>query len=152
DVYVGEGFTTTLSFLSADNDRAPMQFYELSKQLGDILKKIKPSNCWEENFNIENIEGEPVIINGRNYTQYKIYEATFYPLNTKPIVFPSVPLEMIKYKVAKDPSFFGQNRQLGFKTFYTREKRVTVKELPPHPLRDAVAVGDYRLDERLNRN
>jgi hypothetical protein len=152
EIYVGEGFTTTLSFLAADNDRAPMQFYELSKQLGEILKKIKPPNCWEENFNIENIEGDPVIINGRNYTQYKIYEATFYPLNTKSIVFPSVPLEMIKYKVAKDPSFFGQNRQLGFKTFYSREKRVAVKELPPHPMRDAVAVGDYRLDERLNRN
>jgi hypothetical protein len=57
---------------------------------------------------------------------------------------------MIKFKVAKNPSFFGQNRKEDFKTFYSKEKTVKVKELPPHPLRDAVAVGDYRMDERLN--
>jgi hypothetical protein len=152
EVYVGEGFTTTLSFLVADNNRAPMQFYELGKQLADILKKIKPSNCWEENFNIENIEGEPIEINGKGYTRYRVYQAAFYPLNNKPIVFPSVPLEMIKFKVAKNPSFFGQNRQEDFKTFYSKPRTVRVKDLPPHPLRDAVAVGDYRLEEKLGRN
>jgi hypothetical protein len=150
EVYVGEGFTTTLSFLVADNNRAPMQFYELGKQLSDILKKVKPSNCWEENFNIENIEGEPIEIHGKGYTQYKIYEATFYPLNSKPIVLPSVALEMIKFKVAKNPSFFGQNRKEDFKKFYTKEKTIKVKELPPHPLRDLVAVGDYHVEERIN--
>lgn len=150
EVYLGEGFTTTLSFLVADNNRAPMQFFELGRQLADILKKLKPANCWEENFNIENIEGEHIEINGKGYTQYKIYQATFYPLNTQPVVFPSVGLEMIKFKVAKNPSFFGQNRQEDFKTFYSRTKTIPVKELPPHPLKDAVAVGDYRLDEKIS--
>lgn len=149
EVYVGEGFTTTLSFLVADNNRAPMQFHDLGKQLSDILKKLRPSNCWEENFNIENIEGESIEINNKYYTQYKIYQATFYPLNTQPIIFPSVGLEMIKFKVAKNPSFFGQNRQEDFKTFYSTPKTVKVKELPPHPLRESVAVGSYRLDEKL---
>lgn len=149
EVYVGEGFTTTLSFLVADNNRAPMQFHDLGKQLSDILKKLRPSNCWEENFNIENIEGEPIEINNKFYTQYKIYQATFYPLNTQPIVFPSVGLEMIKFKVAKNPSFFGQNRQEDFKTFYSSPKTIKVKELPPHPLKEAVAVGNYHLDEKL---
>lgn len=152
EVYVGEGFTTTLSFLVADNNRAPMQFYDLGKQLADILKKLKPSNCWEENFNIENIEGESITIDGKGYTQYKIYQATFYPLNTKPVVFPSVGLDMIKFKVAKNPSFFGQNRQEDFKKFYSKPKTIRVKELPPHPLRDVVGVGDYHLDERIATN
>lgn len=149
EVYVGEGFTTTLSFLVADNNRAPMQFYDLGKQLGTILKKLKPANCWEENFSIENIEGELITINGKGYTQYKIYQASFYPLNAQPIEFPSVGLEMIKFKVAKNPSFFGQNRQEDFKTFYSKSKTVKVKELPPHPLQESVAVGDYRLEERI---
>jgi hypothetical protein len=152
EVYVGEGFTATLSFLVADNNRAPMQFHELGKQLADILKKLKPSSCWEENFNIESIEGEPIEINGKNYTQYKIYQATFYPLNNQPVEFPSAGLEMIKFKVAKNPSFFGQNRKEDFKTFYSKAKTVKVKELPPHPLRDQVAVGDYRLEEKLEKN
>lgn len=150
EVYVGEGFTSTLSFLVADNNRAPMQFYDLGRQLSEILKKLKPSNCWEENFNIENIEGEPVEINGKGYTQYKIYQAAFFPLNEQPVEFPSVSLEMIKFKVAKNPSFFGQNRKEDFKTFNSRPKTITVKALPPHPLKESVAVGDYRMEERLN--
>jgi hypothetical protein len=150
EVYVGEGFTATLSFLVADNNRAPMQFYELGKQLTDILKKLKPANCWEENFNIENIEGEHIEVNGKGYTQYKIYQATYYPLNTQPVNFPSVGLEMIKYKVAKNPSFFGQNRQEDFKTFYSKPITVKVKELPAHPLKNSVAVGKYRLDEQIS--
>jgi hypothetical protein len=150
NVYVGEGFNTTLSFYVSEDNRAPLQFHDLARQLSDILKKIKPDDCWEENFNIENIEGESVIINDKQYTQYKIYQATFYPLNAEPIVFPSVGLEMIKYKVAKNPSFFGQNRKEDFKTFYSKSKKVNVKELPPHPLKDVVAVGDYKLTENMS--
>lgn len=150
EVYVGEGFTTSISFFVADKNRAPLSFHDLAHQLGDILKKIKPTNCWEENFEIENVQGQSVTINGEYYTQYKLYEATFYPLNTKPIEFPSVGLKLIKFKVAKNPSFFGQNQKEDFKTFYSKPKSVKVKELPPHPLRDKVAVGDYRLDERIS--
>jgi hypothetical protein len=149
EVYTGQGFNATLSFFVSEDNRAPLQFYELGKQLSDILKKVKPANCWEENFNIENIEGESVKIGGKDFTQYKIYQATYYPLNTESIVFPSVGLEMIKYKVAKNPSFFGQNRKEDFKTFYSKPKRVNVKELPPHPLRDMVAVGNYQLYENM---
>jgi len=150
EIYVGEGFTATLSFLVADNNRAPMQFHELGKQLSEILKKLKPSNCWEENFNIENIEGEHIDISGKGYTQYKIYQAAFYPLNAQTLNFPSVGLEMIKFKVAKNPTFFGQNRQEDFKTFYSKPRTIRVKELPPHPLRNSVAVGDYKLAEQFS--
>ena len=150
EVYLGEGFTTTLAFYVAEENQAPLQFYDLGKQLTDILKEIKPSNAWEENFNIENINGSPVTINGKSYTQYKIYQATFYPLNLEPIRFPSVPLKMIKYKVAKNPSFFGRRRQEDFKTFEAKPKEVKVKDLPPHPLKDKVAVGDYRLEEAIS--
>ena len=150
EVYVGEGFTTTLAFYVAEENQAPLQFYDLGKQLTDILKLIKPSNAWEENFNIENINGSPVSIGDKNYTQYKIYQATFYPLNLEPIKFPSVPLEMIKYLVAKNPSFFGRRRQEDFKTFKTKPKEVKVKDLPPHPMKAEVAVGDYQLEEAIS--
>jgi len=149
-VRVGEGFTATLSFFVSDNNKAPMQFHDLGTQLGKILKKIKPSNCWEENFNIENIEGKVVKINDQGYTQYIIYQANFYPLNSETVAFPSVSLEMIKFKVAKNPSFFGQNRQQDFKTFFSKPKTVIIKELPPHPLKNSVAVGNYRLEEDIS--
>ncbi|MGB3778707.1 MAG: BatD family protein [Tunicatimonas sp.] len=151
EVYLGEGFTTTLGLYLFEEDQAMFQFpSDLGAQLTEILKKIKPSNAWEENFNIENINGTPVTINGKRYTQYKIYQATFYPLNLEPIEFTSVPLTMIKYRVAKNPSFFGRRRQADNKTFSTQPKTVRVKDLPPHPLKDAVAVGNYQLDESVS--
>lgn len=149
EVYVGEGFTATLSFYVAEDNRARLQFHDLGKQLTDILKKVKPNNCWEENFNIENIEGESILINNKEYTQYKIYQATYYPLNEETIEFPKVGLEMIKYKVAKNPSFFGQNTKEDFKTFYSNPKSVKVKALPPHPMKDFAAVGNYQLYEEM---
>ena len=152
EVYTGEGFTTKLSFYVAESNKAPLQFFELGEQLTDILKKLRPEACWEENFNIENIEGETVEIGGKTYTEYKIYQAAFFPLNQQSITFPAVGLKMIKFKVAKNPSFFGQNRQEDFKTFYSKPVTVKVKELPPHPLRESVAVGNFRLEENISTN
>jgi len=150
EVYVGEGFTATLAFYVAESNRAEMRFYDLSNQITEIVKKVKPSNCWEENFSIDQIVGDPITIGGRNYTQYKIYQTSYYPLTAQDIEFPSVGLKMIKYKVAKNPSFFGRNRQEDYETFYSKSKTVKVRELPAHPLIDQVAVGNYRLDEELS--
>ncbi|MGB3616786.1 MAG: BatD family protein [Catalinimonas sp.] len=148
-VYVGEGFTVTLAFYVAETNQADMRFHELGQQLGGILKKLRPANCWEENFNIEAIQPRPITLNGRSYRQFKIYQATFYPLNAEPIQFPSIGLKMIKYEVARNPSFFGRNRREDFKMFYTSPKIVGVRELPPHPRRDRVAVGSFSLKEQI---
>jgi len=150
EVYLGEGFNTSLAFYVSEQNRADLEFYDMSKQLTDILKKIRPSNCWEENFNVENIKREQVTIKDRRYQKYLIYQATFFPLNTEPIEFPSVGLKLIKYRMAKNPSFFGPSRQEDFKTFYTQTKSVSVKELPEHPLKNEVAVGDYQLVEQIS--
>ncbi len=151
EVFIGEGFTATLAFYVAESNRAPLQFYDLGRQLSEILKTIKPANCWEENYNIEQINGQPITINGKAFTQYKIYQGAFYPLNDEVIHFPSVGLELIKYKVAKNPTFFGQNRKESFKTFNSKAQKVVVKQLPPHPLKDAVAVGHFKLQEKIDK-
>lgn len=150
EVYTGEGFNTVLAFYVAENNRAAMDWYDINRQFTEIVQKLKPKNCWEENFNIESIEARAVTINNKPYTQYKIYQATYYPLIPGQVDFPSVSLEMIKYKVAKNPSFFSPNRQRDFKKFYSKPKTVRVKELPPHQLRNVAAVGNYRLTENLN--
>jgi len=150
EVYLGEGITVTLAFYVSESNRAPLQFYEPARQLSDILKDIKPANCWEENYNIDDLNSVQVTINNKRYSQYKIYQATYFPLNTEDIEFPSVPFKMIKYKVAKNPSFFGRNRKEDFKTFYSKPRKVSVVELPPHPLKDVVSVGNYRLEDELS--
>ncbi len=150
EVYVGEGFTATLAFYVAESNRAEMRFFDLANQITEIVKTVKPPNCWEENFSIDQITGDPVEIGGRNYTRYKIYQTSYYPLTLQDIDFPSVGLKMIKYKVAKNPSFFGRNRQEDYETFYSQPKKVLVKDLPAHPLKEQVAVGNYRLDEKIS--
>ncbi|MCS6974625.1 MAG: BatD family protein [Cyclobacteriaceae bacterium] len=149
EVYVGEGFNAVLAFYVAEDNQAAMDWYDINRQFTEILKKLKPKNCWEENFGIESIEGRSVEINKKAYTQFKIYQATYYPLAAEPVEFPEIALEMIKYKIAKNPSFFSPNRQRDFKTFYSKPKTVRVKELPPHPLRNIAAVGNYRLKESV---
>lgn len=149
-VYVGEGFTATLAFYISNENRAPLSFHDLGSQLGKIVKKLKPENCWEENFEIVSVRREDVRLNGKSYAKYKLYQARFYPLNTEPVRFPRVGLKMIKYKVAKRPSFFGRRQQEDFKTYYTQAKTVEVKDLPPHPLKEKVAVGDYQLREEIS--
>ncbi len=150
EVYVGEGFTATLAFYVSDQNRARLSFYETGKQVAELIKEIRPKNCWEENFNIDKIDGERVSINNKMHTEYKIFEARFFPLNSDPVEFPSVDLKMIKYKEAKNPSFFSSNRQEDFKTYSSRAKTVKVKPLPPHPLRENVAVGRYTLKEEVS--
>lgn len=65
-VFIGESFTATLAFYISESNKAQMNFHELGKQMQEIIKKLKPSNCWEENFGIEEIQPEQVEINGKN--------------------------------------------------------------------------------------
>ncbi len=150
EIFAGEGFNLNLAFYMSEQNQAPFQFYEAGKQLDAVLKKLKPNNAWEENFNITTIEPESVEINGKRWIRYKVYEASFFPFSEGTIEIPRVPWEMIKYKVAKNPTFFGANRQEDFKTFYSNPQTITVKPLPPHPLKNEVSVGVFQLRENIS--
>ena len=149
EVYVGEGFNVVMAFYMSEDNQAPFNFHEAGRQLENIIKKIKPTNAWEENFNITNIEPEQVEINGKRWTRFKVYESTFYPFNEGRINIPSVPWEMIKYRIAKNPSFFGNNRLEDYKTFYSAARNIDVKPLPPHPLKGQMSVGEFQLRENF---
>ncbi|WP_114751560.1 BatD family protein [Pleomorphovibrio marinus] len=149
EVYVGEGFNVSMAFYMSETNQAPFTFHEPGKQLEKIINEIKPSNAWEENFNITSIQPEKVDFNGKRWTKLKVYQATFFPFNAGEISFPTVEWEMIKYKVARNPSFFGSNRLQDFKTFYSQPKTIKVKSLPPHPLKNEVSVGSFQLRENF---
>ncbi|MEB2774803.1 BatD family protein [Algoriphagus sp. D3-2-R+10] len=150
EVYQGEGFNISLAFYMSESNQAQFNFHEPGRQLDDILKAIKPTNAWEENFNISNIDRELVTINGKRWSRFKVYEATFFPFSEGEIVIPRIPWEMIKYKIAKNPTFFGANRQEDFKTFYSSPKTIIVKPLPPHPLKNEVSVGQFQIRENIS--
>ena len=145
--YVGEGFTITLAFYVADNNTAELGFETNNgAQIAAIIKKIKPENCWEESFGMVEIQQNPVGIKGKKYMQYKIYQATFYALNNRPINFPSVNFHLQKFITEKN----GQ-KKASTVTFSTLPIRIVAKELPPHPLRNEVSVGQFSWKESLDK-
>lgn len=150
EIFAGEGFNLNVAFYMSEQNQAPFQFHEPGRQLDAILKELKPNSVWEENFNITTIEPEMVTINDKKWIRYKVYEASFFPFSEGTIEIPRVPWEMIKYRVAKNPSFFGANRQEDFKTFYSNPQTVVVKPLPPHPLKNEVNVGVFQLRENIS--
>lgn len=149
EVYAGEGVNVTLSFLVAEDNRAELDFYDLGTQLANIVKQMKPSNCWEENFGIEEIVPRKVKIGKKLYTEYPIYQATLFPLVARSFVIPAMKLNMVSYKVAGNPTFFGAQRKEEIKPFYSKPLEIKVKELPPHPLKGQVSVGRFALTGNL---
>lgn len=149
EIFVGEGVNVVLYFYLAEQDQRLLDFYDFANQINGILRQLKQSHVWEETFDFTEITPENVTVQGEPYLRFKLYEAVLYPITPKSLSFPQLQLQMIKYKVAKNPTLLTQDRQEGFKTFFSRPREVQVKELPPHPLRDVVPVGDYRLQEQL---
>lgn len=151
EVFVGEGVNVALYFYLAEQDQRLLDFYDFANQINAILRQLKQPNAWEETFEFTEITPENVTVEGQPYLRFKLYEAVLYPIKAQDLNFPQLQLKMLKYKVAKNPSLLTQDRQEGYKTFFSREKDVKVKELPLHPLRDVVPVGNYRLRERLSK-
>ncbi|MCF0056543.1 BatD family protein [Dyadobacter sp. CY356] len=142
-VFMREGFALGISLYVAENAPIQMDFYQVNVQLQSILKKIRPVGCWEENVGIEEIAKRRIEIGGRKYTEFNLYQAQFFPMTLQDIIFPSVTLEML---VGSGKA--GEGKVL--KSFRSKVVKVNVKPLPPHPLKDQVAVGQYKLFERLS--
>ena len=146
-VYVGEGFAVTLSFYVAKNNAVEMQFYDLDTQIPEILKKVKPLNCWEENFGITEPQISEVNIKGKVYDEYRLYQAVFFPINNQPIIFSPVGLNMLNFKPGKS----GEKLKV-YQTFSTQSITVLVEELPTHPRRNEATVGAFHLEESIGNN
>jgi hypothetical protein len=140
-VFMREGFALGMSLYVAENAPVQMDFYQVNTQLQAILKRLRPVGCWEENVGIEEIIKHRITIGGRKYTAYNLYQAQFFPMTLQDIVFPSVTLDML---------VGGAGEGKAIKSFRSKAIKVAVKPLPPHPLKDQIAVGEYSLVERLS--
>lgn len=146
-VFIREGFALGISLYVAENAPVQMDFYQVGSQLQAILKKLRPVGCWEENVGIEEIIKRRITIGGRKYTEYNLYQAHFFPMVLQDILFPSVTLEML---VAGRDKGGGEKTEKTIRPFRSKAIKISVKALPPHPVKDQVAVGEYHLVERLS--
>lgn len=145
-IYAGEGVSLTLSFFVADNYPYELNFTALDRQLQDITKKIRPANAWEENGNITELKPVPALIGNKKFREYRLYQAVFFPLAARSLALPAVSLRLIRRPVIGPPS-----AQPETMTFTSKPAGVRVRPLPPHPLRGRLPVGNFRLEEGLDR-
>ena len=148
-VYVGEGLHVGLYFYLTPGDQGLLDFYNFAGQLPGIVQQLRQRTVWEEHFDDQEITPETIVVGGKTYLRYQLYETELYPLNTEPLQFPAISLQMVKYKVAKDPGAAPDDRLEGYKTYFTEPRTIPVKPLPPHPRRDQVPVGNYALREAV---
>ena len=144
--YVGENFTLTLAFYVAENNTTALEFDHNEIQIPEIIKKIKPESCWEESFGLTETQTSTVKLNGRTYTQYKFYQATFYPLNNKKISIPSANLRLLKDFDEKE------SKKRNYVTFSSKAFTIQPRDLPPHPLKQQVSVGNFSLKENVSNS
>lgn len=143
-VFMREGFALAISLYVAENAPVQMDFYQVNTQLQAILKKIRPVGCWEESVGIEEIIKRRIQIGEKKYNEYSLYQGQFFPLTLQDLTFPSVTLDMLVNGDGKSST------SKILKSFKSKAFRVSVRPLPPHPLRDQVPVGQYKLVERLS--
>jgi hypothetical protein len=148
-VYVGEGFQVSLVFYVAESNTAAMGFPDnINAQVDAIAKKIKPADCLEDRVMITGeIPKTDVVIANKKYSAYKVFEAFYFPLNNKPIDFGAVELKINKYATdSKGNPIKTQKSVIGFTT---KPQNIKVLDLPAHPLRDKVSVGEFSFLESI---
>lgn len=144
-VLVGEAFHVRLAFFVAEENTSNYQFYHLADQLSRLTKTIKPADCWEESFNIEEVKPASVRLNGRSYTAYKIFEASYFPLHPGPISWPAMTLDMQRHKPGDD------DNEPELVTYKTTPRQLRVQALPAN-VPQGLPVGQFSLQEEISNN
>lgn len=150
--WVGEPVHVGLYLYLAPTDQGLLDFHRFAEQLPTLLRQLRQPGAWEETFDETNIRPDSVRVGGKPFLRYRLHEAVYYPLSTRPLSFPVVGLQMIKYRLAKRPLPGSDSRVIGYKTYYSRPRTVQVKALPAPPAGlGAAAVGRYTLREGIDR-
>jgi hypothetical protein len=146
-IYAGEGVALTLSFFVADNYPYELSFTALDRQLQAITKKIRPANSWEESMAITELKPVQVLIKGKKFREYRIFQSVFFPLSNQNLKLPAVSLQLVRPQPVIGPP----TSQPETVVFTSRPMAIVVKPLPAHPLRGRVPVGSFQLEEGLER-
>ncbi len=136
--YVGQGFTLKFSLFIPDDNATRYSFDRNDIQIPALIQKIRPKNCWEESFGLQEVKVSKVVYKNKKYTEYRFFQSSYFALDAKKIYIPALSLQLLK------------NTE---KVIFTSKPiLISPKELPNHPLKGKVPVGDFRLDETLSRS
>jgi hypothetical protein len=136
--FVGQGFTLKFSLFIPDDNSTRYSFDRNEIQIPALIQKIRPKNCWEESFGLQEVKVSKVVYKNKKYTEYRFFQSSYFALDAKAIVIPSLNLQLLKNteKVV----------------FRSKPLVISPKELPNHPLKGKVPVGDFHLEESVSKN
>jgi len=149
-VYLGQGVRVGLFFYLTPADQAALAFHDFDDQLPPLLHELHQPTAWQAPGPEASVTPDSVRWAGQLYLRFRLAENTYYPLTTQPLRFPPLALTMVKFKFLRKPEPGQDNRLAGYKTYVARGVAVQVRALPPHPRREGMAVGSYRLREALS--
>jgi hypothetical protein len=135
--FVGQGFTLKFSLFIPDDNSTRYSFDRNDLQIPLLIQKIRPKNCWEESFGLQEVKVSKVVYRNKKYTEYRFFQSTFFALDAKKIVIPSLSLHLLK-----------NNEKV---VFSSKPIVISPKELPNHPLKGKIPVGDFHLEETLSQ-
>ena len=135
--FVGQGFTLKFSLFIPDDNSTRYSFDRNDVQIPPLIQKIRPKNCWEESFGLQEVKVSKVVYKNKKYTEYRFFQSTFFALDAKKIVIPSLSLHLLK-----------NNEKV---VFSSKPIVISPKELPNHPLKGKIPVGDFHLEETLSQ-
>ena len=150
-VFVGEGVRISVAVYVAENYPYELHFDYLAPQVEAMARQLRPVNAWEENDNISELTPRHTTHNGRRYVQYTLYRSTFFPLSNqgmaaRTIQLPALHLTLtqssIKPVATSTPHSVTTSEPI---TLTSQPTTVSIRPLPPHPLREQVSVGQFRL-------
>ncbi|MCS7018482.1 MAG: BatD family protein [Cytophagales bacterium] len=146
EIYAGQAVNVVISFYALQSSPYLLKFPDnLFQLLSAAVKKLKPENCWEENFNIGGqIVPTTVKIKGKDYQQYKIYQSSYYINQPGEVTLPAISLPLIRLR----PGNYGREEK---RNYTSKPITIRVKPLPPHPMREKIAVGKFRLEEKVSQ-
>ena len=136
--FVGQGFTLKFSLFIPDDNATKYSFDRNEIQIPALIQKLRPKNCWEESFGLQEVKVSKVVYKNKKYTEYRFFQSSYFALDAKKITIPSLSLQLLKNteKVV----------------FSSKPLVISPKELPNHLLKGKVPVGDFRLEESLTRS
>lgn len=142
--FVGQGFTLKFSLFIPENNTDVLNFDRNDVQIPLLIQKIKPVNCWQENFELAEEQVVSVELNKKKYTEYRFFQSTYFALDTSPISIPSLSLRLLK-TISGGSELQKQNVYFISPAVFIRPKPLPDKSLANIP------VGVFNLKESVSQ-
>jgi hypothetical protein len=146
--YERQQFELELSLLVPVDNREEWNFIDIKEQIQDLTKKIGSTGLLIQSYSNSEIPIDSFEKDHIKFYKYTIYKAEAISVDTNLLKLPPLTFHYLTYKTQRvSTGLFNSlaliNRVAITKELSTRNTTLNFKSLPPHPLKNDVAVGTF---------